>query len=103
MKTCATTNRSAFGQTHVILRFCSQQVEGRESIGNACWLRAVHYLKVEVVRTPSFPLMTQTVSLAFVTTAIAASLGEGWFAFHHENVLGTSLELKVVARTQAAG
>ena len=44
--------------------------------------------------------MTQTVSLAFVTTAIAASLGE--FAFHHENVLGTSLELKVVARTQAA-
>lgn len=46
--------------------------------------------------------MTQTISLAFVTTAIAASLGEGWFAFHHENVLGTSLELKVVARTQAA-
>ena len=46
--------------------------------------------------------MTQTVSLAFVTTAIAASLGEGWFAFHHESVLGTSLELKVVARTQAA-
>jgi len=46
--------------------------------------------------------MTQTISLPLLAFAIASSLGEGIFAFHHENVLGTSLELKVVARTEAA-
>jgi len=30
---------------------------------------------------------------------LASSLGEGHYVFHHENVLGTSLELKVMART----
>jgi thiamine biosynthesis lipoprotein ApbE len=46
--------------------------------------------------------MTHTISLPLVTIAFASSLGDGVFAFHHENVLGTSLELKVVARTRAA-
>jgi thiamine biosynthesis lipoprotein ApbE len=46
--------------------------------------------------------MTQTISIPLVTLAIASSFGEGWFAFHHENVLGTSLELKVLAPTPAA-
>jgi thiamine biosynthesis lipoprotein ApbE len=46
--------------------------------------------------------MTQTISIPLVTLAIASSFGEGWFAFHHENVLGTSLELRVLAPTPAA-
>jgi thiamine biosynthesis lipoprotein ApbE len=46
--------------------------------------------------------MTQTISLPVATIFIAASLGEGQFVFHHENVLGTSLELKVAAITLPA-
>jgi thiamine biosynthesis lipoprotein ApbE len=46
--------------------------------------------------------MTQTISLPLVAFAVASSLGEGTFVFQHENVLGTSLELKVAARTPAA-
>jgi thiamine biosynthesis lipoprotein ApbE len=47
-------------------------------------------------------MMTQTISLPLVAFAVASSFGEGTFVFHHENVLGTSLELKVAARTRAA-
>jgi thiamine biosynthesis lipoprotein ApbE len=46
--------------------------------------------------------MTQTISLPLVAFAVASSLGEGIFVFHHENVLGTSLELKVAAQTATA-
>src|SRR5215469_10347597 len=46
--------------------------------------------------------MTQIISIPLITLAVASSFGEGWFAFHHENVLGTSLELKVLAPTPAA-
>jgi thiamine biosynthesis lipoprotein ApbE len=46
--------------------------------------------------------MTHTASLPLVAFAFASSLGEGVFDFHYENVLGTSLELKVLARTRAA-
>jgi thiamine biosynthesis lipoprotein ApbE len=46
--------------------------------------------------------MTHTISLPLLAVAIASSLGEGRFVFHHENVLGTSLELKVAALTRAA-
>jgi thiamine biosynthesis lipoprotein ApbE len=46
--------------------------------------------------------MTQTISLPLATIVIALSLGEGQFVFNHENVLGTSLELKVSATTPPA-
>jgi FAD:protein FMN transferase len=46
--------------------------------------------------------MTQAISLPLATLVIASSLGEGQFVAYHENVLGTSLELKVSARTPAA-
>jgi thiamine biosynthesis lipoprotein len=46
--------------------------------------------------------MTRTISLPLATLVIATSLGAGQFVSHHENVLGTSLELKVNARTPAA-
>jgi FAD:protein FMN transferase len=43
--------------------------------------------------------MTRIISLSLAAIIIVSSLaGEGQFVFHHENVLGTSLELKVVAR-----
>ena len=43
--------------------------------------------------------MTQTISLPLAAIVMASSLGEGQFVFHRESVLGTSLELKVVADT----
>jgi thiamine biosynthesis lipoprotein ApbE len=46
--------------------------------------------------------MTLPISLPLATIVIASSLGPGQFAFHHENVLGTSLELKVTAATLPA-
>src|SRR5215471_638252 len=46
--------------------------------------------------------MTQTISLPLATIVLASSLGEGAFVFHHENVLGTSLELKIAATTYSA-
>jgi thiamine biosynthesis lipoprotein ApbE len=46
--------------------------------------------------------MIQTISLPLATLVLASSLGEGQYVFHHENVLGTSLELKVVATTLPA-
>jgi thiamine biosynthesis lipoprotein ApbE len=41
--------------------------------------------------------MTQTISLPLAALVIASSVGEERFVFHHENVLGTSLELKLTA------
>src|SRR5215471_20472267 len=46
--------------------------------------------------------MTHTISLPIIAVAIASCLGEERFVFHHENVLGTSFELKVPALTRAA-
>ena len=51
--------------------------------------------------------MTQTISLPLATLliascAMASSPGERQFVFHHENVLGTSMELKVMAKTAPA-
>ena len=43
--------------------------------------------------------MTQTISLPLAAIVMASSLGEGQFVFHRESVLGTSLELKVIANT----
>ena len=45
--------------------------------------------------------MTQTISLPLAAIVMASSLGEGQFVFHREDVLGTSLEVKVIADTQA--
>src|SRR5215472_4322611 len=45
--------------------------------------------------------MTHTISLPLATVLLASSLGEGRFVFHYEDVLGTSLELKVAAGTAA--
>src|SRR5215831_6591387 len=46
--------------------------------------------------------MTQAISLSLTTLMMASSLVEGPYVFHHENVLGTSLELKVIATKLAA-
>jgi thiamine biosynthesis lipoprotein len=45
--------------------------------------------------------MTQTISLPLAAIVMASSLGEGQFVFHRENVLGTSLELKIIANTHS--
>src|SRR6476659_3211856 len=46
--------------------------------------------------------MIQILALPLVAIALASSPGEGQYVFHRENVLGTSLDLKVVAATPAA-
>jgi FAD:protein FMN transferase len=42
--------------------------------------------------------MSSTLSIPLATIILASSLGERQYSFHHENVLGTSLELKVTSR-----
>ena len=46
--------------------------------------------------------MTQILSLPLAALVMASSLGEPAYVFHYENVLGTSLELKVFAGTPAS-
>ena len=43
--------------------------------------------------------MTQIISLPLAAIVMASSLGEGQFVFHRESVLGTSLELRIIANT----
>jgi thiamine biosynthesis lipoprotein ApbE len=46
--------------------------------------------------------MTQALSLPLATILVATTFGGQPFVFHHENVLGTSMELKLVAASPAA-
>src|ERR1700736_4758663 len=46
--------------------------------------------------------MTSTLAIPLTLIALASSLGERPYIFQHENVLGTSLELKILAATPAA-
>src|SRR5262245_17024856 len=46
--------------------------------------------------------MSPTISLPLAAIAFVSTLGERTYVFHHENVLGTSLQLRVAAGTSAA-
>src|SRR5262245_29941214 len=46
--------------------------------------------------------MTPFLALPLAIIVVASSLGDGLFVFHHEYVLGTSLEVKVMASTITA-
>jgi thiamine biosynthesis lipoprotein ApbE len=46
--------------------------------------------------------MIPTISLSLATVVFASSLSAGQYIFQHENVLGTSLEVKIAAATPAA-
>src|SRR5262245_38514003 len=71
-------------------------------VGNSRSAAPVHRLSRGRRFAHRITVMTQTILVLLTATASAASMGERQYVFHLENVLGTSLELKVVAATSAA-